>query len=167
MLVIASAMLLAVSAGGVQSLLLMAGRSRWQLMNKSTALAVAVALNLWLIPQWGLVGAATAWAASVLTDTGLALFQCVRLLGISPRWSVVGTIAAAAALLSGGSGLVVRAALGPGTTGLLVHLGLTGVLVAVAAAVLVLRQRSAVRGTEAAECGPKRPRASRPLLWSR
>ncbi|MGQ1837399.1 lipopolysaccharide biosynthesis protein [Kocuria turfanensis] len=167
MLVIAAAMLLAVSAGGVQSLLLMAGRSRWQLMNKSTALAVAVALNLWLIPQWGLVGAATAWAASVLTDTGLALFQCVRLLGISPRWSVVGAIAAAAAVLSGGSGLLVRAALGPGTTGLLVHLGLTGVLVAVAAAVLVLRQRSAVRGTEAAACGPKRPRSSRPLLWSR
>lgn len=167
MLVIATAMLLAVSAGGVQSLLLMAGRSRWQLMNKSAALAVAVALNLWLIPQWGLVGAATAWAASVLTDTGLALFQSVRLLGIAPRWSVVGAIAAAAAVLTGGGGLLVRTLLGTTTTGLLVHLALTGLLVAGAGAVLVLRGRAAVRGTDAEACGPKRPRDHRVLLWSR
>lgn len=167
MLVIASAMLLAVSAGGVQSLLLMAGRSRWQLMNKSAALAVAVTLNLWLIPQWGLVGAATAWAASVLTDTGLALFQSVRLLGIAPRWSVVGAVAAAAAVLTGGSGLLARALLGTTTTGLLLHLALTGLLVAGAAAVLVLRRRAAVRGTEPEGCGPKRPRDQRVLLWSR
>lgn len=151
LLVIASAMLLAVSAGGVQSLLLMAGRSRWQLLNKSAALAVAVALNLWLIPQWGLVGAATAWAASVLTDTGLALFQSVRLLGIAPRWSVVGAIALAAAAVAGGGGLLVRALLGAGTTGLLVHAGLLGLLVGGAVAVLVVRRRGDTRARLSAE----------------
>ncbi|GEO91359.1 lipopolysaccharide biosynthesis protein [Kocuria flava] len=156
MVVIASAMLLAVSAGGVQSLLLMAGRSRWQLMNKSAALAVAVALNLWLIPQWGLVGAATAWAASVLTDTGLALFQSVRLLGISPRWSVVGATAAAAALATGASGLGVRALLGPGIPGLLVHGAVLGLLLAAAAGVLLARRRAAQQrpGTTAPAVSP-------------
>lgn len=143
LLVIASAMLLAVSAGGVQSLLLMAGRSRWQLMNKSAALAVAVVLNLWLIPQWGLVGAATAWAASVLTDTGLALFQSVRLLGIAPRWSVVGAIALAAAVVAGGGGLLIRALPVPDTAGLLVHLAVLGLAVGATGAVLVRRARAA------------------------
>jgi membrane protein implicated in regulation of membrane protease activity len=103
----------------------------------------------------------------VLTDTGLALFQSVRLLGIAPRWSVVGAIAAAAAVLTGGGGLLVRALLGTTTTGLLVHLALTGLLVAGAAAVLLLRRRTAVRGTDAEACGPKRPRDHKVLLWSR
>jgi hypothetical protein len=70
-------------------------------------------------------------------------------------------------VLTGGGGLAVRALLGPGTTGLFVHLALTGLLVAGAAAVLVLRNRTAVRGTDAEACGPKRPRSSRVLLWSR
>ena len=61
----------------------------------------------------------------------------------------------------------VRALLGTTTTGLLVHLAMTGLLVAGAGAVLVLRGRAAVRGTDAEACGPKRPRDHRVLLWSR
>ena len=141
LLVISAAMLLAVSAGGVQSLLLMAGRSRWQLLNKSAALLVAVGLNLWLIPQWGLVGAAAAWAASVLTDVGLALFESVRLLGIGPRWRVVGVVLLLAALVAGGGGLAVRALLGAGVPGLLVHGGVLALAGIGAGAALSARRR--------------------------
>lgn len=82
--IIGSAMLIQMAAGGVQSVLLMSGRSRWQLYNKLSALAVAVALNLTLIPLWGLAGAATAWAAAVLTDCLLATTQVYGKLGIRP-----------------------------------------------------------------------------------
>ncbi|MEX5306133.1 polysaccharide biosynthesis C-terminal domain-containing protein [Kocuria sp. CPCC 205258] len=154
LLVISAAMLIAVSAGGVQSLLLMAGRSRWQLMNKSAALLVALGLNLWLIPQWGLVGAATAWAASVLTDVGLALFQSVRLLGIAPRWRVVGGVLLLAVLISGGAGLLIRVLVGAGVSGLLVHATLLTVVGIVGAAVLRRRVR---RASARADAGPLSP----------
>lgn len=83
--IIGVAMLVQMAAGGVQSVLLMSGRSRWQLYNKLSALAVAVALNLTLIPLWGLAGAATAWASAVLTDCVLATVQVYGKLGIRPR----------------------------------------------------------------------------------
>lgn len=82
--IIGVAMLVQMAAGGVQSVLLMSGRSRWQLYNKLSALAVAVVLNLTLIPLWGLAGAATAWAAAVLTDCTLATAQVYGKLGIRP-----------------------------------------------------------------------------------
>lgn len=80
--VICPAMMLAMAAGGVQSVLLMSGKSRWQLYNKLSALAVALVLNFWLVPLWGLYGAVTAWAASVLVDTFLAAYEVLKLVGI-------------------------------------------------------------------------------------
>lgn len=80
--VICPAMMLAMAAGGVQSVLLMSGKSRWQLYNKLAALAVSLILNFTLVPLWGLYGAVTAWAAAVLVDTFLAAYQVMRLVGI-------------------------------------------------------------------------------------
>lgn len=84
MAIVSLSMVLVVSAGGVQSILLMAGHSSWQLGNKLTALIVAVALNLTLIPTWGITGAAVAWSAALLTDSGLALWQVTTKLGVRP-----------------------------------------------------------------------------------
>ena len=83
--IIGAAMLVQMAAGGVQSVLLMSGKARWQLYNKLTALALALTLNLTLIPLWGLQGAATAWAAAVLADCGLATYQVYMILGIRPQ----------------------------------------------------------------------------------
>lgn len=80
--VISGAMLVAVTAGGVQSMLLMGGKSQWQVLNKCVALAVALVLNLTLIPALGLAGAAIAWASAVLVDCGLATLQVRRQMGI-------------------------------------------------------------------------------------
>lgn len=84
MAIVSLSMLFVVSAGGVQSILLMAGRSLWQLGNKLSALIVAVTLNLLLIPVWGITGAAVAWSAALLSDSGLALWQITTKLGIRP-----------------------------------------------------------------------------------
>jgi O-antigen/teichoic acid export membrane protein len=108
MSLIGLAMMLAVSAGGVQSVLLMAGHSRWQLLNKLAALAVAVLGCVLLIPRWGLVGAATAWAASVLLDTSLATFQVWRRLGFVPPLGSIGIVALSALACFGGVGLAMR-----------------------------------------------------------
>lgn len=80
--VICPAAMLSMSAGGVQSVLLMSGKSRWQLLNKLSSLAVAVTLNFTLVPVWGLYGAVTAWTSALLIDTFLASYQVFRLVGI-------------------------------------------------------------------------------------
>lgn len=80
--VICPAAMLSMSAGGVQSVLLMSGKSRWQLLNKLSSLVVAVTLNFTLVPIWGLYGAVTAWASALLIDTFLASYQVFRLVGI-------------------------------------------------------------------------------------
>lgn len=83
--VICPAMMVAMAAGGVQSVLLMSGKSRWQLYNKLAALIVSLVLNFTLVPLWGLYGAVTAWAAAVLVDTFLAAYQVMKLVGIRAR----------------------------------------------------------------------------------
>ena len=80
--VICPAAMLSMSAGGVQSVLLMSGKSRWQLLNKLSSLVAAVTLNFTLVPVWGLYGAVTAWASALLIDTFLASYQVFRLVGI-------------------------------------------------------------------------------------
>ena len=80
--VICPAAMLSMSAGGVQSVLLMSGKSRWQLLNKLSSLVVAVTLHFTLVPVWGLYGAVTAWASALLIDTFLASYQVFRLVGI-------------------------------------------------------------------------------------
>lgn len=112
MSLISMAVMLAVSCGGVQSVLLMAGRSRWQLINKSAALLCAVAGCLTLIPLWGMWGAVTAWAASVLVDAGLATAQAWARLGFVPPFAAMLRAGTSAVLCVGGVGLGLRFALG-------------------------------------------------------
>jgi hypothetical protein len=78
------AMLLAVASGPVDTLLLMAGRSGRSLGNASAALAVDIGLCLVLLPRVGILGAALAWAAAVLTRCGLAYLQVRAELRIVP-----------------------------------------------------------------------------------
>lgn len=118
----AAAMLVVVTAGGVQSVLLMSGRSRWQLLNKAAALVTAVVLSILLIPLLGLAGAALAWAAASLVDVGLAAFQVRKFLGIGTRWREIRLPASLALGVFGIGGLIVRLAAGSTFTGLLIML---------------------------------------------
>jgi O-antigen/teichoic acid export membrane protein len=112
--VLSLAMALATAAGTVQTILLMGGRSSWQLADKTGALVLNVLLNLVLIPQWGITGAAVAWAATIIADTAVVVWQAQQLMGMRPSGRepviaaalslvVVGSVAVAARVLLGSS----------------------------------------------------------------
>lgn len=112
--VLSLSMGLATAAGTVQTILLMGGRSSWQLGDKSAALALNVVLNLFLVPAWGIEGAAVAWAVTILADTALVVYQVQALMGVRPHgrqlWvaaalsvGLVGSLAGASRLLLGSS----------------------------------------------------------------
>ena len=84
MAVLAGAMALATAAGAVQTILLMGGRSTWQLADKTGALCLNVVLDLLFIPWWGITGAAIAWAITIVVDTAIVLWQVQGLMGLRP-----------------------------------------------------------------------------------
>ncbi|HEU5128346.1 MAG TPA: polysaccharide biosynthesis C-terminal domain-containing protein [Glycomyces sp.] len=77
-------MMASAACGVVDSMLSMAGKTSWQLIDVTVALVVNVALNLLLIPAVGIVGAAIAWSASVLVNNLIPLAQLWRTFGLHP-----------------------------------------------------------------------------------
>lgn len=110
---LALAMLVATTSGPVDVMLLMAGRSGLSLANNAAALAVNLTLNLLLIPGHGLVGAAVAWAAALLTRNVLPLVQVRRMLNMTPAGH--GLLWAASSALLGFAALPLLARAGLGT----------------------------------------------------
>ena len=133
LMILGGAMLVATAIGPIDMVLLMAGRSRWNLINTVIALVVNVGLNLLLIPRWGIAGAATAWSASILVNNLLPLAQ----VWVSLRMHPFGRGWLVACLVTWGSiGLaevVVRSVMGPTLAGLVVA-GVVGVVIWGAAA---------------------------------
>ena len=82
--ILSLAMLVNVSTGNVTAVLLMGGKSSWNLMNAFGALTINVILNLTLIPRFGMVGAAIAWGASIAAQNLAAVIQVRALLGLRP-----------------------------------------------------------------------------------
>lgn len=76
--VMAGAMMVGALAGAVDTMLLMAGRSRTSLTNMAVGLAVDLVLCFVLIPIWGIAGAAAAWAASTVVRNVLGFIQVYR-----------------------------------------------------------------------------------------
>ncbi|HEX8628912.1 MAG TPA: polysaccharide biosynthesis C-terminal domain-containing protein [Catenuloplanes sp.] len=72
MAVLATAMLVNVGVGLVQTLLLMGGDSRGHLLATVAGLAVNVTACLLLIPRHGALGAAIAWAFGIVVENALA-----------------------------------------------------------------------------------------------
>jgi O-antigen/teichoic acid export membrane protein len=127
--VLAAAMLLATGCGMVDMLLTMAGKTSWNLGNVLLALAVNVGLNLLLIPEHGVMGAAAAWAVAIALNNLLPLAQVGGLLRIHPvgRQTLVVMAAALgcfgllplAARLATDSGLALLLAVAAGAAGYL------------------------------------------------
>jgi O-antigen/teichoic acid export membrane protein len=112
LLILSMAMLLTVGGGGVSVVLLMAGKSSWNMANTLAAVAVNIALNLVLIPRIGITGAALAWAAAILVENGAALYQVRVLLRLSPFGKGYGAVSLAAVACFGVLGLAARLLLG-------------------------------------------------------
>jgi O-antigen/teichoic acid export membrane protein len=107
------AMLLSTAVGAVDMVLLMGGKSGWNLINSIVALVANISLNLILIPHLGIEGAAIAWTASVALNNLLPWAEVRTLLHISP-FAAPGAVPAVGAVISFGIvGFVARLALGP------------------------------------------------------
>jgi O-antigen/teichoic acid export membrane protein len=120
--VVALAMLVSVGTGNVTVMLLMGGKSVWNMINTSLALVTNVVLNLILIPRYGMVGAALAWTATIAVENFTALFQVRRLLGITPFGGGFVYVTVTALGVYGGLGLLIRHLFGATTLGLIVYL---------------------------------------------
>jgi O-antigen/teichoic acid export membrane protein len=113
LLIISLTMLIGVGTGNVSVVLLMGGKSVWNLLNTAAALLVNLVLNILLIPRYGMTGAAIAWAASILVNNLLPLAQVWRALGLNPFGQGFVIVAGISIACFAGIGLTIRTVLGP------------------------------------------------------
>lgn len=124
LLLLSLAMLVATGCGMVDMVLNMAGRTTWTLANTMAALTLMVGLDVWLVPELGVLGAAIGWSVS----RTVANLVPLGLLGFSmrihpfgrPFASAVGAAVASYAVLP----VLGRVLWGPTWTGVLVSAGL-------------------------------------------
>lgn len=96
-LVLALTMLGATAVGMVDVVLIMGGRTGWNLFNSALGLSINVGVDLFLIPRLGLLGAAIGWAAAILANNLIPLAQVWRTMGLHPFGRGTGTAAALSA----------------------------------------------------------------------
>jgi O-antigen/teichoic acid export membrane protein len=128
LVILGAGMLVATAVGPIDMVLLMAGKSRWNLANTVVALGLNVGLNLLLIPRWGITGAAIAWSASILANNLLPMTQVwlsLRMHPFATGWVVAALITWASVGLTE---WVARLLVGPTLVALIVS-GLIGVAV--------------------------------------
>lgn len=136
LIILSGAMLVATACGMVNTVLLMAGKSFWNLADLMISFGVNLTLALALIPRIGLLGAALGWAAGILVLNLLPLAQIYRWFGLHPfgRASLlaIGTASTAYLLFPLLTKLIWGSGLGPilGATagGTLIYLGLLATL---------------------------------------
>lgn len=112
--------LVATASGTVSVVLAMAGRASWTMANSFGALAVDLVLNVLLIPRFGILGAAFAWAAAIAVNNVVPLVQLSLSLGLHPFGRASATATAVATLSYGAVPLAVRVLLGAGVGSALV-----------------------------------------------
>ncbi|HVW33883.1 MAG TPA: polysaccharide biosynthesis C-terminal domain-containing protein, partial [Acidimicrobiia bacterium] len=105
-------MLAATAVGTVDMVLLMGGKSSWNLINTMVGLTLNVGLNLLLIPHFGGTGAAIAWSTSILVTNGAPLIQVWKFLGMHPFGQGFPKVVLASGAAYGALGLVLRVGLG-------------------------------------------------------
>src|SRR5690625_637531 len=120
--VMAAAFLVANLGGMLQSVMLMGGRSSWQVYEKSLVLALSVVGNLLLVPRLGIMGAAITFAVVVLTDTAVAATIVHRGIKVRLQPTQILPVGLIPIVVFGSVGLVVRALLGDEPWVLVVHL---------------------------------------------
>ena len=81
----------------------MSGRPVWSMTSNLFGLVANVALNLWWIPEYGIVGSAAAWALSLTVVNLFRVLAVWRLMGMQPfdLASLKGVVAGAGALVAG------------------------------------------------------------------
>jgi O-antigen/teichoic acid export membrane protein len=110
--VLAIAMLVATAIGPVDIVLLMGGRSMWNLFNVVVALVLNLALSFILVPRIGIAGAACAWAASILFNNLAPLAEIRAFLKLHPFGRGFPVVSTSAAICFGAFGLAIRMSVG-------------------------------------------------------
>ncbi len=126
--ILAVGMMLVLAAGTVQTILLMGGRSRWQMGNKAVAVTISVVGSLTLVPRLGVIGSALAWSTALLVDAALASWQVRRGMGVAFRLRALALAAGLPVLTFGVGGYLVRSVAGRGFGSLAISVLLCGVL---------------------------------------
>ncbi len=116
--------------GNVTLVLLMSGRSSFNLFNISAGLTVNLVLSLLLIPPYGVLGAAIAWAATVLTENLLAVAQVRYFMQMRPFGPGYPLVAFAALGCFGAVGLAARLTFGSSASTLFGSAAIGGVVYA-------------------------------------
>lgn len=125
---LALAMLLSTACGMVEMVLSMAGKTMWNLLNMIAALTVQLVLDVLLIPDHGVLGAAIGWSAAIVVRNISALVQVMlafRLHPVGKPFVLAASLATGACLVPF---LVVRLLLGTTVPALALALVVSGVL---------------------------------------
>lgn len=120
------AMMIASAVGFVDVILLMVGKSGWNMATTVAALAIDAGLDIVLIPRIGIVGAAIGWCGAILAANLVPGLLVMRLVGIHPfsratltaiaiTTSCFAVIPLAVGLPLGGGQLALLAGVGVGT----------------------------------------------------
>ena len=114
MVVLCIAMLAGALTGQVDIVLITAGKSSWSMLNGLLVLTTNVALDLWLIPRHGILGAAIAWATAITVSNVVPLIQLATVFRLQPisRGVVIAIVLTVASFFV--VPLAIRAALGSG-----------------------------------------------------
>lgn len=105
--ILAFGQLVNAATGPCGTVLNMSGRVALNMVNNSVVLVANVALNLWLIPRYGIVGAAIAWSVSLGAVNLARVIQVRTIVGITPLDAGVAK-AGLAAVAAAVAALVVR-----------------------------------------------------------
>ena len=112
--------------GNINAVLLMAGLSKITASNTFVSLCANIALNFLLIPEFGLLGAAIAWSATLILDSTLCVVRGRRRTGVSIPWDGLAWAAVATLGSFGVVGLVVRIVGAQTPLWLAAHLAIAG-----------------------------------------
>jgi O-antigen/teichoic acid export membrane protein len=83
-IILAGSMLVAAAVGVVDAVVIMAGRTSWNLGTTLAAMIVNVLIDVLLIPHLGIVGAAIGWCAAIVAANVVPLLLAWRGLGLHP-----------------------------------------------------------------------------------
>ena len=128
-------MLVSMATGPVTSVLLMGGFSVWNLVNSALGVGATVGLNVWLVPRFGLTGAAVAGSVSIIGVQVAAALEVWALLGLAPLGRGSAVVALASVCCVAIPSLILRLLLGPTLLSLVLSL-----IVSVPAYFLILRR---------------------------
>jgi O-antigen/teichoic acid export membrane protein len=111
--ILASGMLVSMACGPVSVVLLMGGKSSWNLYNTILSATVGIGLSVVLTPKYGIEGAAVAAATAVVLNNIVPLVQVWLSMRLHPLGFGFGVVAASALATFGGLGLLARVTFGP------------------------------------------------------